>query len=157
MQTSSRGFTLIELLVVIAIIGVLSSVVLASLNTARLRARDSAVKTGARQFATLMHLEHTETGSYANLQSGWDYTAADCNNSFLGSYAANARTICTNIVSNNGSFYAGNNVSLSNNFSVMVLLPSTGRYFCIGSSGGTSSTETGSNWLSAGCYATRNL
>jgi prepilin-type N-terminal cleavage/methylation domain-containing protein len=52
----NKGFTLIELLVVVAIIGVLSSVVLASLNTARIKAEGTAFGESLRQVNYAMKL-----------------------------------------------------------------------------------------------------
>ncbi|MBL1434018.1 type II secretion system protein [Candidatus Wolfebacteria bacterium] len=59
-----RGFTLIELLVVIAIIGMLSSVVLASLNTARESARDAKRKQDLKQIQVAMELYYNDNNVF---------------------------------------------------------------------------------------------
>lgn len=64
LKNTKKGFTLIELLVVIAIIGILASVVLASLNTARGKGADAAAKaglSGARAQAELYYDNNSQT------------------------------------------------------------------------------------------------
>ena len=67
---SNRGFTLIELLVVIAIIGVLASTVLASLNTARAKARDARRLTDVRQLVLAMQLYFDDNHSFPPTPGG---------------------------------------------------------------------------------------
>jgi len=72
-----RAFTLIELLVVIAIIGVLSSVVLASLNTARVKGRDAQRVSSLKEVQTALELYASEhDGEYPNSGGNWN---SQCN------------------------------------------------------------------------------
>jgi prepilin-type N-terminal cleavage/methylation domain-containing protein len=64
MNLTKRGFTLIELLVVIAIIGILSSIVLASLNTARQKSRDARRVADIKQIQLAMQLFYDASSSY---------------------------------------------------------------------------------------------
>lgn len=66
------GFTLIELLVVIAIIGILATIVLASLNSARMRARDIARIGQLAQIRTALELYYDANGYYPQSSCGWD-------------------------------------------------------------------------------------
>lgn len=66
---NNKGFTLIELLVVIAIIGVLSSVVLVSLNGARIKGRDARRIADLREMRKALELYYNVNGFYPS--SGW--------------------------------------------------------------------------------------
>lgn len=63
MKNRERGFTLIELLVVIAIIGILSSVVLASLNSARTKGRDARRISDLKQLQLALELYYDANSS----------------------------------------------------------------------------------------------
>lgn len=62
-MSQKKGFTLIELLVVIAIIGILSSVVLASLNSARLKSRDARRVSDLKQLQLALELYYDANSS----------------------------------------------------------------------------------------------
>ena len=64
MRNKNKGFTLIELLVVIAIIGLLASVVLLALNSARAKSRDAKRLADMRQIASAMELFFNDRSSY---------------------------------------------------------------------------------------------
>lgn len=75
-HSKNRGFTLIELLVVIAIIGILSSVVLASLNSARVKSRDARRLSDMHQMEVALEFYSNSFGRYPDSDSagcgGWD-------------------------------------------------------------------------------------
>jgi prepilin-type N-terminal cleavage/methylation domain-containing protein len=69
MNTATKGFTLIELLVVIAIIGILSSIVLVSLNTVRVRARDARRLADIRQLQSALEIYFDRNVGYPGTTS----------------------------------------------------------------------------------------
>ena len=116
----NRGFTLIELLVVIAIIGILSSVVLASLNTARGKGADAAVKSNLNNIRAQAELVYdTAGGTYAGV-------CADANVAKGGAAAAAAgggAWVCNN----SASAWAGSTAL------------KTANYWCVDSTGSSKS------------------
>ena len=75
MKNKLSGFTLIELLVVISIIGLLSSVVLASLSGARESARDSRRQQDMGQIMTALEIYRNQHGHMPGWGSGCDFSS----------------------------------------------------------------------------------
>jgi len=94
---NKKGFTLIELLIVVAIIGLLSTLAVVALGSARVKARDSKRLADLKQLQTALELYYTDQNAYpagagialgatdyACLNSVAGFTTAGCANAYMG-------------------------------------------------------------------------
>jgi len=83
-RKGQKGFTLIELLVVIAIIGILATIVLVSLNTARSKARDVRRISDLRQVALALEMSYDDNDAYPVLAVCGAIPAALATDGYIG-------------------------------------------------------------------------
>ena len=140
----SRGFTLIELLVVIAIIGILASVVLISLQSARKKGNDTRVISNVQQLRT--YVESVHNGSNYNVSLVAGNNAITSNAGIINTAGSVPLQLNTDAASNNNGagLFAKTTSGNVTAYAIYGALPSTNNvsYFCIGSDGSTKQSTT---------------
>ncbi len=136
---NSKGFTLIELLVVIAIIGLLSSVVLASLSSARKKAKDVVVQSSLIQMRTEATLYYSDNNNYGTAGSyGYMFNNGTPSNLSGACGTERAKVILKEVESNAAYDFAYCIVGVGGksfiSFAYLLTKAPTGNY-CVGSNG----------------------
>ena len=92
-----RGFTLIELLVVIAIIGLLATIVMVNLNSARVKVRNVKRNSDNKQLMTAFTMAADAAGGVFPSTGGdvWSCVSASCGGSWAGFLANDGVDLAT--------------------------------------------------------------
>ena len=125
----ARGFTLIELLVVVAIIGMLSSILLASMASARNKASDAAIKSNLRNLVVQAAFYQSNEGDY-----GSTFSAATCPTSGSTMFYADSNIRALITAAKNAGGGGSRCASNGTNFAVSVELRSSTNHWCVDSS-----------------------
>ncbi len=137
MANFKRGFTLIELLVVIAIIGILSSVVLASLNTARNKGADAAIRSNLNNTRAQAELSYdNNSNSYSNVCS--DQNIAKALSSAANAYGGGVQPNTTYTTAGSASFVTCHNSQTAWGIEAPL---KTGGFYCVDSTGAAATTS----------------